>query len=102
MAESSSTLMAPRPHHGRVAVAILGVLSESGRMSRPYSVDLSRVLHELRACGGVLLSRDEAVCWAMAVIEQTGGLEEGENRGEILEMLGTGYDDLRVRLGVDN
>jgi hypothetical protein len=60
------------------------------------------VLDELRADGGALLGRAAAVRWAMAVIERTGGLEEGDNRVEILEMLGTGDDALRVRLGVDN
>ncbi len=42
------------------------------------------------------------MCWAMAFIGRTGGLEEDEGGAEILEMLGAGYDDLRAMLGVDN
>ena len=94
--------MAPRPHHGRVAAAILGILSERGQMTGPYTVDLPRVLDDLRTDGGVLLSREESVCWAMAIIVRTGGLQEGEDAGEIVKMLATGYDELRARLGVDN
>jgi hypothetical protein len=94
--------MAPRPHHGRVAAAILGILSERDLLTGPYTVDLPRLLDELRADGGVFLSRDESVRWAMAVIERTGGLDKGEDDAEILELLGTGYDDLRNRIGVDN
>lgn len=63
---------------------------------------MPRVRDELRADGGVLLSREESVRWAMAFIGRTGGLEEDEDGAEILEMLGAGYDDLRARLGVDN
>jgi|1185.fasta_scaffold56065_2 hypothetical protein len=94
--------MAPRPHHGRVAAAILGILSERGWLVGPYTVNLPRVLDGLRADGGVFLSREESVRWAMGFIEQTGGLDEGEDSTEILGMLATGYDDLRTRLGVDN
>jgi hypothetical protein len=94
--------MVARPHHGRVAAAILGFLSECSRMIGPYSVNLPYVLDELRADGGVLVSRNEAVGWAMGLIEQTGGLEEGADHTEIREILGSGYDDLRVRLAVDN
>jgi hypothetical protein len=94
--------MTLRPHHGRVAAAILGILIESGQLAGPRSVDLPRVLDELRADGGVLVSREESVRWAMAFIGRTGGLEEDEDGAEILEMLGAGYDDLRARLGVDN
>jgi hypothetical protein len=93
--------MTLRPHHGRVAAAILGILIESGRLAGPCSVDLPRLLDDLRADGGVLLDRDESVCWAMAFIRRSGGLEDGEDDAEILEMLAEGHDELRTRLGVD-
>ena len=81
---------------------MLGLLGERGLLAGPYTVDLSRVLDGLRVDGGVHLSRAEAVRWAMAFIQLTGGLEEGADEAEIREMLAAAYDDLRTRLGVDN
>ena len=94
--------MANRPHHGRVAAAMLGIVVDRGWMGGGASVDLPRVLDELREDGGVLLGRAEAVRWAMGFIDLTGGLEAAVDRAEIERLLQRAYDELRVVLGTDN
>ena len=53
--------------------------SPATRTGHLFCPDMPRVRGELRADGGVLLSREESVRWAMAFIGRTGGLEEDED-----------------------